>query len=76
MTGNDASPSASTLEPLLRIDEVAEVLRISERGVYRLMGRGELACLKVGGRTLLEPGEVRRFIAQQRAGTERWTDGE
>jgi hypothetical protein len=38
------------------------------------MGRGEIACLKVGGRTLLEPDEVRRFIAQQRAGGSRETD--
>lgn len=74
MTASDAPLTASALEPLMRIDEVAEVLRISERGVYRLMGRGEIACLKVGGRTLLEPDEVRRFIAQQRAGGSRETD--
>ena len=43
------------------------MLRISERGVYRLMSRGEITSVKVGGRTLLEPGEVRRFIASQRA---------
>ena len=50
----------------MSIDEVAQVLRISERGVYRLIGRGELVPLKVGGRTLIEPGEIRGFIAAQR----------
>jgi len=61
----------TTLEPLMSIDDVAATLRISERGVYRLISRGTLASLKVGGRTLLEPDEVRRFIAHQR----RVTDG-
>ena len=48
----------------MSIDEVAQVLRISERGVYRLISSGEIASVKVGHRTLLEPDEVRRFIAQ------------
>ncbi len=54
----------------MSIDEVAQVLRISERGVYRLMSRGEITSVKVGGRTLLEPEELRRFIAHQRRDTQ------
>lgn len=50
----------------MSIDEVAGVLRISERGVYRLISRGALRSLKVGHRTLIEPTEVRAFIASQR----------
>jgi excisionase family DNA binding protein len=50
----------------MSIYEVAEVLRISERGVYRLMSGGDLRSLKVGGRTLIEPDELRRFIACRR----------
>src|SRR4051812_4236720 len=65
MTGVDAS-GRPALEPLLCIEEVAQLLRISERGVYRLMHRGELASLKVGHRTLVEPQEVRQFIDGQR----------
>jgi excisionase family DNA binding protein len=65
MTALDAS-SETVLEPLLCIDEVAELLRISERGVYRLMRRGELCGLKVGHRTLVEQQEVRQFIESQR----------
>jgi excisionase family DNA binding protein len=57
---------AQALEPLMCIDEVADILRISERGVYRLISSGELVSLKVRGRTLFERDEVRRFIASQR----------
>jgi excisionase family DNA binding protein len=56
------------IEPLLSIEEVAQVLRISESGVYRLIRREELCCVKVGCRTLFEPLELRAFIATQRQG--------
>ena len=56
------------IEPLLSIEDVAEVLRISESGVYRLIRREELCCVKVGGRTLFEPSELRAFIADKRRG--------
>lgn len=54
------------LEPLLSIEEVCDLLRISESGVYRFLRRGELASVKVGGRTLFEPGVIREFIAERR----------
>jgi excisionase family DNA binding protein len=50
----------------MSIDEVALVLHISERSVYRLISRSQLMSLKVGHRTLVEPAEVRNFIASQR----------
>jgi excisionase family DNA binding protein len=53
---------------LLSIDEVSELLRISESGVYRLRRCGQLASVKVGGRTLFEPGVIREFIASRRVG--------
>jgi excisionase family DNA binding protein len=65
MTAVDGS-TQSAIEPLLCIEEVARLLRISERGVCRLMRRGELSSLKVGHRTLVEPREVRQFIENQR----------
>ena len=55
-----------TLEPLLSIEEAANVLAISQRGVYRLIERDDLRVLKVGGCTRIEPEELRRFIAGQR----------
>lgn len=59
---------ASGIEPLLSVDEVAGLLRISERGVYRLIGRQELISVKVGGRTLFEPAAVQTFITKCRRG--------
>jgi excisionase family DNA binding protein len=57
------------LEPLLSIDDVARLLRVSESSVYRLVRNGELARVKVGGRTLFEPKTVRAFIAGCREAT-------
>src|SRR3954449_3880930 len=54
------------LEPLMLIDEVAEILGISERGVFRLLSRGELVAVKVGTSTRIEPDEVRTYIANRR----------
>jgi len=52
-----------SLEPLLSIAEVAEILRISESGVYRLMRSNELPPVRIGGRTLFSPDSVRALIA-------------
>jgi excisionase family DNA binding protein len=67
MTATDSDrQSLAGLEPLLSVAEARAVLRISESGVYRLLRRGELAAVKVGGRTLIEPAAIRRFIAARR----------
>jgi excisionase family DNA binding protein len=64
VTASDASGhGVSELEPLLSIDEVARLLRVSESSVYRLVRSGDLTRVKVGGRTLFEPLAVREFIA-------------
>ena len=67
VTGPD-SPSQTVhgIEALLSLGEVAQVLRISESGVYRLVRSGELPRVKVGNRTLFEPDDVRMFIATRR----------
>ena len=67
MTGVDApSQSVHGIEPLLSLDEVSRLLRISESGIYRLVRSGALPRVKVGNRTLFEPAEIRRFIARGR----------
>lgn len=65
MAGVDA-PREPALEPLMSLEEVGRVLRISERSVYRLLRSGDLPSLKVGQRTLVEPEELRQFIANRR----------
>jgi excisionase family DNA binding protein len=63
------STNLKGLEPLLSIDDVARLLRVSESSVYRLVRSGDLTRVKVGGRTLFEPKAVRAFIADCRQGT-------
>ena len=76
MTDPDRNLRANVgIEPLLSIEEVAEVLRISESGVYRLIRRDELCCVKVGGRTLFEQLELRNFIANSRQASSLNTEG-
>lgn len=67
MTGADApSQSVHGIEPLVSLDEVSRLLRISESGVHRLVRSGALSRVKVGKRTLFEADEIRRFIASRR----------
>jgi excisionase family DNA binding protein len=62
----DSAGLAETLEPLLSIEEAAEVLAVSPRSLYRLIGRSDLFAVKVGNCTRIEPQELRRFIAERR----------
>lgn len=67
MTGADTSRhTVHGIEALLSLSEVAQLLGISESGVYRLVRGGELPRVKVGNRTLFEAHEIRRFIASLR----------
>jgi excisionase family DNA binding protein len=74
MSADVSGGQAGTLEPLMSIEEVAEVLAISERGVYRLMNRGDLVAVKVGSCTRVEPEELRRYIAERRRPAEKETE--
>lgn len=51
---------------LLRAPEVAALLAISTRGVWRLRKSGRLPCVKVGGAVRFRPADVR---ALQQEGT-------
>ena len=53
----------------MSVKQVAEYLGISESGIYRLCRAGDLVGVKVGGRTLFEPKEVRQFIEASRRST-------
>jgi len=71
MTGADTSrQTVHGIEALLSLNEVAQLLGISESGVYRLVRSGELPRVKVGNRTLFEAHEIRRFIASRRGAAE------
>jgi excisionase family DNA binding protein len=50
------------LEPLLTVDEVAAVLRMSKDWVYR--HRRELKALKLGRELRFEPGDLRAWMTR------------
>jgi excisionase family DNA binding protein len=50
-------------DPLLTVTEVAEMLRISERTLRRLVAAGRLRAVRIGSRTLFTEREVAAFIA-------------
>ena len=70
MTHHDAREYALLRsEPLLTIDEAADVLRVSRATLYRLIRGGELAPVRVGQRLRFEPSEIRRYLDSSRAAT-------
>lgn len=52
-----------TLDALLVVDDVAEHLRCSTEHVRRLIRRGELPARKLGRTWLVDPADLRRFVA-------------
>jgi excisionase family DNA binding protein len=56
----------ASLEPLMSLADAAEMLGISRASAWRLVYDGELEVVAVGGRRLIEPAELRRFIAARR----------
>lgn len=47
---------------LLTIDETARYLRVSRRSVERLISRGLLAHVKVGGATRIDPDTLAQWL--------------
>jgi len=52
----------------LRFEDVAAILRISEREVYRLVEEGELVVHEYKRRKLIEPSSVRALAEKIRSG--------
>ena len=49
--------------PLLTVAEVAEVLRVSNMTVYRLIKAGELSALRVGKNYRIRESELEAFLS-------------
>jgi hypothetical protein len=60
--------SADMLEPLLRLEDAADILRRSHWTLRSDIKAGRLACVRLGRRIMIEPSEVRRLIDEGREG--------
>ncbi len=56
------------MEPLLTLEQVAEVLQVSTKTVLRLIDRGELTGVKVGKAWRFTREDLQLYIDFQRSG--------
>ena len=52
-------------EPLLTVDEVAGVMRVSNMTVYRLIKSGQLAAIRVGKNYRIRRRDVGRYLDER-----------
>jgi excisionase family DNA binding protein len=61
-------PQPPSVEPLLKLDQVAELLGVSRRTAERLVASRELASVRLGSRVRIDPRDLRAFIDRQKSG--------
>jgi excisionase family DNA binding protein len=54
--------------PLLTVDETARRLRVSDKTVRRLIGRGEIRAIRVGGGIRVDPEELEDAVQRWKVG--------
>ena len=62
--------SDETGRAFYKVNEIAQILRVSECTVYRLVSSRRLASIKVGGRTsttLVRAEDLHQFVERQRS---------
>jgi excisionase family DNA binding protein len=52
-------------EPLLTVGEVAQIMRVSNMTVYRLIKSGQLAAIRVGKNYRLRRKDVERYLSER-----------
>ncbi len=57
-------------DALLSVEQAASWLGVGKRTLTRLLSAGEVAFVKVGKRTLVEPRALRAYVAMHRSSTE------
>lgn len=61
----EASPAGPVPRLCLTMDEAAEAVGVSRRGLYNLAGRDGLPTVKLGGRRLVRVADLQDWIAAQ-----------
>ena len=65
---SDVRPVRATLERLLMLCEVAELLRVNERTVRRWVSRNGLPCIHLGTRLRFSQRNVLRWVSAREEG--------
>jgi excisionase family DNA binding protein len=58
-------PARDFEEPLLTVGEVADVMRVSNMTVYRLIKSGQLAAIRVGKNYRIRRRDVGRYLEER-----------
>jgi excisionase family DNA binding protein len=58
-------PEARFDDPLLTVGEVAQLMRVSNMTVYRLIKAGQLSALRVGKNYRLRRRDVERYLSER-----------
>lgn len=53
------------MTPLLKPEEVAEILRVSRKTVVQLANKGELRCIRIHNRLRFEADEVAALVRRK-----------
>ena len=52
-------------EPLLTVGEVAQVMRVSNMTVYRLIKAGQLSAIRVGKNYRIRRSDIERYLSER-----------
>ena len=55
-----------TVEPLLTLGDVARLIGVSMPTLFRMLRRGDIPVIELGGRTLVEPADLRHFLTSRK----------
>lgn len=58
-------PAREFGDPLLTVGEVAQIMRVSNMTVYRLIKSGQLSAIRVGKNYRLRRGDVDRYLTER-----------
>ena len=60
------SEAAAAIGNLYTVNQVAEVLGVSEKQVFSLKARGKLPFIRIGRSTRFEASDIRQFIDERK----------
>lgn len=56
--------SPPALKPLITIPEAADLLRVCQRTLWRLIKEGQIRTRRIGRRVLIDPSDLHDFLSR------------